>query len=38
MGDAGIYDLLLHSKNHMMALPEVFKLIRQAETALQQVR
>jgi ubiquinone/menaquinone biosynthesis C-methylase UbiE len=30
MGDAGIYDLLLHSKNHMMALPEVFKMVKQA--------
>jgi 2-polyprenyl-3-methyl-5-hydroxy-6-metoxy-1,4-benzoquinol methylase len=30
MGDAGIYDVLLHSKNQMMALPEVFKITREA--------
>ena len=30
MGDTGIYDLLLHSRNHMMALPEVFKMVNEA--------
>lgn len=30
MGDAGIYDLVLHYRNHMLSVPELFDLIKGA--------